>query len=287
MRRYAMLFLLALAGCGSVEWDAQGLQKHIRAKLASQGMQVGSVRCPKNVKIAKGVVTYCTATLGDGNTLPFRVTQSNDTGRVHYAQSELIAEQSQSRVQALLAQQRQITATATCPDHVGFVVGREFECIATERSGRQLRFLGVIDGPTHVSFRLLGYSRVAGRAFETDYTLVVGQFNQIGDAIVAALRQAGSQSDAQIADTFRSLASTMHDQRGKLETLTPPSNLATDFNSINSATGRLESDLKAIAVAAAAHRGAAAGRRLLGSLKRDFVASRSAFARLDRKLGIG
>ena len=56
--------LVTLAGCGSVSWDSGKVESTIHDVLTKQAhVQVKSVSCPSKAKIAKGVVTYCEATL--------------------------------------------------------------------------------------------------------------------------------------------------------------------------------------------------------------------------------
>jgi hypothetical protein len=55
--------VVLLAGCGTLGSDQSKNETNIRHALTKLGVQVRSVKCPKDVKVAKGVVTCCTATL--------------------------------------------------------------------------------------------------------------------------------------------------------------------------------------------------------------------------------
>jgi hypothetical protein len=118
------------------------------------------------------------------------------------------------------------------------------------------------------------------------YTSLRASLDQIYAAIVSAVRRAPSQSDAQIADVFVGLVSSLRSQLAKLEVLTPPPNLAAAFNRVTRATAHVEADLNAIAVAAANRKGPRTGLQLFLNLRHDFTATHSAAETLNHKLGL-
>jgi hypothetical protein len=131
--------LSALAACGTVSYDKGKVEGTVHDVLTKQaGVQVQSVKCPDRAKIAKGVVTYCTATLAGGETVRFVATQTDDKGHAHVGPAEMIATEVQNKIQSAL-QQRGVTATAKCPQHVPIVVGQTFLCTATDSKGHNAK----------------------------------------------------------------------------------------------------------------------------------------------------
>src|ERR1700730_10653887 len=99
----AIAAVAALAGCGTVSWDRTKAENAIRDVLTKQaGVQVQSVTCPSTAKIAKGVVTYCIATLVGGDTVRFSATQTDGKGRLHVGPAEMIALEMQNKIRSAL-----------------------------------------------------------------------------------------------------------------------------------------------------------------------------------------
>src|SRR5437588_13040748 len=69
--------------------------------------------------------------------------------------------------------------------------------------------------------------------FKTDFSPVLNEFKQTSNAIGTEIGQASSQTDAQVASAFRSLAHSWQAEVSKLEKLKPPSNLSTVFNTMS------------------------------------------------------
>jgi Domain of unknown function (DUF4333) len=134
--------IVALAGCGSdVSWSASKVEGTVRTILTQQaGVTVHSVTCPSNVKIGKGVVAYCIATLANGDTVRFSATQADSSGRVHVGPAEMI--------EAALHQRNIKITSATCPQHVPITVGRTFGCIASVGHAQRLRIAVTITTPS-------------------------------------------------------------------------------------------------------------------------------------------
>lgn len=114
---------------------------------------------------------------------------------------------------------------------------------------------------------------------------MVHQLGQISMAVGAAITKAASQTDAQLAATFHDLATRWQTQLSQLETLKPPSNLATDFNTLTGATTRAESDMNAVVTAAETHSKSAAT-QASASMVADIVAAKNASTKITDKLGI-
>jgi hypothetical protein len=121
--------------------------------------------------------------------------------------------------------------------------------------------------------------------FKKSYAAVSNHLRQTSQAIGSAIQQAPGQTDAQLATTFHGLASRWQSQVSELETLHPPSNLQTVFNTLTSAATRTESDLTAIASAAETH-GVAAAKQASASLVTDILAAKAASTTITNKLGI-
>lgn len=109
--------------------------------------------------------------------------------------------------------------------------------------------------------------------------------SQTSDAIGLEIQSASSRTDAQLATAFHALAVRWQSQLSHLETLTPPANVASDFNTLRDAATRAESDLNAIVSAAATHSKGAAEQGG-ASIVQDVTAARQAAQSLDQKLGI-
>jgi len=87
--------LLALAGCGggsssdpkSTTIDPNRVEKAIEVSVAEQSHRISIVVCPPGIARQKGKTFNCIATLSQGDKYPFRVTQKDDQGNVHYEQA--------------------------------------------------------------------------------------------------------------------------------------------------------------------------------------------------------
>lgn len=123
----------ALAGCGTATLDSSKIAGLMRALLVDQaGLQVRSVDCPGHITEGTGIVTRCTATLKDGDTVKMTATQTANGIRV--APAEMIADRIEHFIVRALAGQG-VSAAASCPQHEPIVVGERFDCTATERGG--------------------------------------------------------------------------------------------------------------------------------------------------------
>jgi hypothetical protein len=121
--------------------------------------------------------------------------------------------------------------------------------------------------------------------FKQSFSSTANQFRETSQAIGAAIQQAGSQTDAQLAATFRDLAARWQRQVSRLRTLQPPSSVAADFNTMTGAATRAEADLSAIAAAVNRHSGSAAKQATTG-LVTDIASAKSASTAITNKLGI-
>ena len=120
--------------------------------------------------------------------------------------------------------------------------------------------------------------------FKTSFEAVANQLQQSAHAIATAIQQSSKQTDAQIATAFHNLATGWQNQLSKLQTLKPPSNLSTNFNTVASAASRVEADLTSIASAAATHN-AAGAQQASASLVSDILSAKAASTVIANKLG--
>ena len=111
--------------------------------------------------------------------------------------------------------------------------------------------------------------------FKTGYNALRQPFNQTANAIGSAVQHAPTQTDAQIHATFQNLAQRWQGQLSRLETLKPPKNVASQFNTITDDATRLDSDLDAI-VSAASTDSASAAEQASASLAADATALKAA-----------
>lgn len=94
--------------------------------------------------------------------------------------------------------------------------------------------------------------------FKAAIAPVLNQFKSASQATGAALQQANSQNDAQVAATFQQLAGEWKSALTKLETLQPPPQFTAAYNRLRSQVRKVKADLAAIASAAQTHNATAA-----------------------------
>src|SRR4051795_7374244 len=76
---------LLVAACGPSVLDDAKLQDAIATGFAQQTkLEVQSVDCPDDQKIATGATFNCTVTAADGTEYTIQVTQTDDKGNVHW-----------------------------------------------------------------------------------------------------------------------------------------------------------------------------------------------------------
>ena len=121
--------------------------------------------------------------------------------------------------------------------------------------------------------------------FKSGYNSLRGPLNQTGQQIATEINQAPKQTDAQVEQAFRSIATRFQGQVSKLQTLKPPASVAADWNSVLSSASRMETDLNAIAAAAATH-SASAAKQAGASLVQDAQSLTAAAAPVKSKLGL-
>lgn len=121
--------------------------------------------------------------------------------------------------------------------------------------------------------------------FKSGYNSLRGPLNQTGAQIAAEINQAPKQTDAQVEQAFRGLAQRFGSQVIELQKLKPPANVAADWENVLGAASRVETDLDAIASAAATHSASAAG-RAANSLVKDAQVLSTAANPVKSKLGL-
>lgn len=142
---------MALTGCGTVTLDSGKVAGLMRQLLVNQaGLEVRAIRCPPHIKEGKGIVTSCTATLTDGHTVRMSATQTRNG--IQVAPAEMIADEIQDFIVRVLAK-RGVTVSATCPQHQPIIVGRRFECVASDRDGHSVKVRVTVTSPS-AAFRI-------------------------------------------------------------------------------------------------------------------------------------
>jgi hypothetical protein len=90
--------VLVFAGCGNDDStattvpktttiDPTRVEKAIEVSVAEQSHRLAIVVCPTGITRQKGKTFNCIATLSQGDKYPFRVTQKDNKGNVHYEQA--------------------------------------------------------------------------------------------------------------------------------------------------------------------------------------------------------
>jgi len=120
--------------------------------------------------------------------------------------------------------------------------------------------------------------------FKSGYDPVANQFKRISIVIGSEIRQASSQSDAQLAARFHTFATRWQTQLSRLQTLKPPPSLATHYNTVAGAASRVESDLTGIVAAARTHN-ASAAKQGAASRVADIQTTKAASTKITNALG--
>jgi hypothetical protein len=126
---------------------------------------------------------------------------------------------------------------------------------------------------------------VSTAAFKPSFQPIIDQFKGISHSIGTELQQASGETNAQLATAFHQLANQWQSRLSQLETLTPPANLATTFNTLTGAATRAEADLNSIASAAQTGSKSRATQAVTNLLT-DVTAAKAASTTLTQKLGI-
>ncbi|HEY3727923.1 MAG TPA: hypothetical protein VGL51_12165 [Solirubrobacteraceae bacterium] len=103
---------------------------------------------------------------------------------------------------------------------------------------------------------------------------VLNEFKGASQATGAALQQASSQNDSQLAATFQQLAAKWNAGLTKLKTLQPPPQFTTTYNRLKSRVSKVKADLAAIVSAAQSH-DAAAAKAAATKLVNDIVSAKA------------
>lgn len=150
---------------------------------------------------------------------------------------------------------------------------------------RRFVLRGVLTGALLLAAGCGGSSSDQTGKFKTGFLAAVTQLKQTSHAIGLAIEHAPSRTDAQLASTFQGLAARWERQASELQTLKPPSSVATAFHTLTGATARVETDLKSVVTAADTHSPSAA-QQAGSSLVRDILDAKSASTTITTKLGI-
>ncbi len=103
---------------------------------------------------------------------------------------------------------------------------------------------------------------------------MLNQFKTASQATGAALQQASSQTDAQLAATFQQLVATWGAALTKLEALQPPPQFTATYNRLKSQVSSVKVDLAAIVSALQSHN-AGAAKAATTKLVNDIVSAKA------------
>jgi hypothetical protein len=98
----------------------------------------------------------------------------------------------------------------------------------------------------------------SGAQFKAAITPVLNQFKNASQRTGAALQHAGSQTDPEVAATFRHVETRWRSALTKLEALRPPPQFTAAYNRLKSQIRKVDADLGAIVSAAQTHNAATA-----------------------------
>jgi hypothetical protein len=121
--------------------------------------------------------------------------------------------------------------------------------------------------------------------FKASFSPVITQLTQISRETGTTLEHAQGQTDAQLGTVFHDLATRWQTQLSQLQTLKPPANVATAFNTLTGAAARVETDFTAIVSAAQTHSKSGATQATT-SVVNDILSAKSASTTITTKLGI-
>lgn len=116
--------------------------------------------------------------------------------------------------------------------------------------------------------------------FKADFVDATAPLKQTTASIGKALKGASGQTNAQLESTFSNLADEWQSGSAKLNSLTPPPALESDFNAVKGVVAAVETDLKALSTAAGAGNVSAA-RAASIKLGRDVLAAKAAAIQLQ------
>ena len=119
-----------------------------------------------------------------------------------------------------------------------------------------------------------GQTSQSAAQFKAAIAPILNQFKSASQATGAALQQASSQTDAQLAATFQHLAAKWTSALNKLEGLQPPPQFTGAYNRLKSQVSKVRGDFAAIVSAAQTH-DAAAAKDATAQLVRDIVSAKA------------
>lgn len=130
-----------------------------------------------------------------------------------------------------------------------------------------------------------GSSSSSSANFKPGYTSAMGALGTTASQIGTTIEGAAGQSDSQLETTFKSLATHWQTGTGRLDKLTAPSSVSTQFANLKGAASRVETDLNGIASAASSHSQTAA-KTAAEHLVIDLAAGKTADTKIRSTLGL-
>ena len=117
MKSALLLMMLALVGATGCEKkiDTEKGETVIAEDLKARGLEA-TVKCPRDIKLAKGVSFKCTGTTKDAEAITINVEQTDDKGNVSWLLEQIIADERE--MDAQITKNLGAPSTVKCPKHV-------------------------------------------------------------------------------------------------------------------------------------------------------------------------
>jgi hypothetical protein len=164
------LFTLSLgacsfqASCGGKKLDTKKGETAIAKMLEDAGGSHPKVTCPSDVELKKGVECECTTDI-DGVSGRVKVTQTNDTGDVHFDMVEgyVFSAKLEQLIVDHLKQQTGVEGKVDCGERVhASKPGSTFHCTATPPSGDAVTIdVKINDAQGNVDWKIAGQEPTA------------------------------------------------------------------------------------------------------------------------------
>jgi hypothetical protein len=126
-----------LAGCGkplNMEKAEQVIRDDLSARLASEGLHVSRVTCPKEVRMEQGESFACEASFEGGGSLRVRVEQTDSKGTINWKVNQQLLLASKVEEQIVAGERgKGLELAVNCGDRVRALMPKSsFACSATD-----------------------------------------------------------------------------------------------------------------------------------------------------------
>ncbi len=146
---FAVLTVVASAGCAPSLLDMAALKSAIQAKIGEVEVKVTKVECPTERELRSGDRFDCTAVAENGVAITARVEQQDGNGKVFFqVGNELYATDKVTEpIRTLLLNQGATEATVNCPKGIAVAAGSgTLECAAKVDGADVIVRVPIVDG---------------------------------------------------------------------------------------------------------------------------------------------